>query len=177
MKLLSALKTGATAAALSLAAVSAGAAPVLDGGWFEDTLSDTNTASDASPYVFSLSEDAFFRITDAFLTGDTFTVFRAGGLTPLLTTSLTGFAMGFGDNSEADNGWTSASFGSAEIVLGAGDYELNVFGDGGGGLPAGFYTRIDSVTPPPIPLPAGLPLILAGLGALGALRIAKRRIG
>lgn len=45
-------------------------------------------------------------------------------------------------------------------------------GDGGGG---GFCQDGDPTCVPPIPLPAGLPLILAGMGALGILRMCKKR--
>ncbi|QIE42208.1 VPLPA-CTERM sorting domain-containing protein [Meridianimarinicoccus aquatilis] len=168
------LKGAVTALGLSLASISAHAAPVLDGGWFGDDVQDTNTASDFSPYTFTLLADAWFRITDAFLTGDKYTVFETGSTTPLLTTALFGFSSGFGDNTTADFGWTSASHESAEILLSAGSYSLEVFGDCGGGCPAGFYTRLDSAMPT-VPVPAALPLLLGGIATMGALRRTKRK--
>lgn len=157
---------------LCIGTSAANAAPVVNGGWYEDTLTADNVSSDGSPYAFTLLTEAWFRITDAFLTGDTFTVFETGGLSPLLTTSNQAFGAGFGDNTNADFGWTSASYGSAEILLSAGDYSLEVFGDCGGGCPANFFARIDTAS---VPLPAGLPLLAGGLAAIGFIRRSKTK--
>ena len=62
--------------------------------------------------------------------------------------------------------------------LGAGTYHLSVFGqsspfDGSYGLFYGVSIEVEAVTTPPaVPLPAGFPLMLAGLGAFA---LAKRR--
>ena len=167
---MSALKKMAAAALLALGfATVAEAAPVLDSGWFSDDVENANNPSIASPYEFTLVAPAMFRITDAFVVGDTYTVYNFGSL--ILTTSFQGFAAGFGDNPSADFGWTSDQYGSAEIMLAAGTYSLDVFGDGAGGFPAGFYTRLDSVAS--IPVPAALPLLLSGVA--GLLVVARRR--
>lgn len=165
--------TTLSAVALCFGAFAADATPVLDGGWASDTVPDINVESANSPYVFELLTDAWFRITDGFLTDDVYTVFQTGDTTPLLVTSFQAFDAGFGDNAGADNGWTSASFSSAEVLLSAGSYSLEVFGDCAGGCPAGFYTRLDTATP--VPVPAGLPLLLGGLAVLGALRQTNRK--
>lgn len=156
----------ATAAAFF---ASAHAAPVLDGGWFSDQIGAAGTNSDSSPYVFTLTSDAFFRITDAFAPGDDFVVNNNGSL--LLDPGLAAFPMGFGDDSDADDAWTDMDFESGEILLAAGMYSITVQGDGGGGLPAGFFVRLDSASE--IPVPAAAPLMLAGLGAIAARRKKK----
>lgn len=168
--------TATSATALALCLGSAHATPVLDAGWLFDSVSATNTASSASPYIFTLTSSAWFRITDAFLAGDTFFVFNTGEFTPVLTTSLQGFASGFGDNSMADSGWTSASIESGEMLLSAGSYSFSITGNCGGGCPAGFYTRLDTADVSAVPLPASLPLLLGGIAAFGVLRRKKRQI-
>jgi hypothetical protein len=173
MRLETMLKGGVVAVGMAITSFAAQAAPVLNGGWFEDTIQAVNVSSDFSPYEFTLLDDAFFRITDAFLVGDIYTVFETGGTTPLLTTSFQGFAAGFGDNATADNGWTSDRLSSAEILLSAGTYSLEVFGDGAGGLPAGFFVRLDSATQV-VPVPAALPLLAGGVALLGVARRRKR---
>ncbi|MEM1410381.1 MAG: hypothetical protein AAGG79_06510, partial [Pseudomonadota bacterium] len=144
--------------------------PILDGGWFEDQLEDIGIDSGASPYEFTLTDSAFFRITDAFLTGDDWVVNNNGSL--LFDPGLAAFPTAFGDNVDAASGWTNINFESGEILLAAGMYSITVTGDGGGGLPATFYVRLDSN---PIPVPAAAPLMLAGLAAFAARRKLKAR--
>lgn len=158
----------AAALAAGLAA-SADAAPVLDGGWDSDVIFAAATDSVGSPYGFTLTSSAWFRITDAFAIGDQFQVFDGALL--ILTTALGVLGSAFGDDATADGAWTSATFQHGEILLGAGTYSLTVQGDGVGGLPAGFYTRLDTAAA--VPLPATLPLLLAGFAAFGA--VARRR--
>lgn len=164
------LKKIAAAALLTLGFSGvAEAAPVLGGGWFFDEITNVAAPSAGSPYDFTLVGPAWFRITDGFIIGDTYQVFD--GVDLILTTSFQGFGAGFGDNVGADIGWTSADFGSAEILLAAGSYSLSVIGDGFAGTPSGFYTRLDPAAV--IPLPAALPLLLAGLG--GLVIVGRRR--
>ena len=145
------------------------AVPVVDGGWASDEVLAAGAPSVGSAYAFTLTDAAYFRITDAFITGDVYSVFNAGAL--LLETSFQAFGAGFGDNPTADDAWTDASFSSGEILLAAGDYSLVVIGDGAGGLPAGFFTRLDSVAP--VPLPASLGLMGLAIGGVGLM--ARRR--
>ncbi|SFI63818.1 VPLPA-CTERM sorting domain-containing protein [Celeribacter neptunius] len=160
------------ASAVSVALLSSSASALtLDGGWESDTISDAGTPSSGSPYAVSLTDSAYFRITDAFITGDVFDIFIDGVLA--FSTTFTAFGSGFGDNPTADSAWTSASYSSGEYLLAAGDYSITVQGDGAGGLPAGFYTRLDSVSA--VPLPAAAPLLLAALGGLGFARRRKNK--
>ena len=148
-----------------LMASTAHAVPVVDGGWASDEVLAAGAPSVGSSYVFSLTGDTYFRITDAFVVGDSYSVYNFGAL--LVETSFQAFGAGFGDNFAADNGWTDASYGSAEILLGAGDYNLVVTGDGAGGLSAGFFTRLDSVAP--VPLPASMGFLGLAIGGLGLM--------
>lgn len=164
--------TATTALALALAG-GAAAAPVLDGGWAYDDINAVQTPSTFSPYVLNLATPAWFRITDAFSPGDTFTV-TDSILGVILTTSFQAFPAPFGDDPFPDSAWTDASFGSGETLLAMGNYSLTVTGDGFAGLPAGFYVRLDSARVGVIPLPPALPLLGGGLALFGLLGWRRR---
>lgn len=138
-------------------------APVLDGGWAYDQINGVHpTASIDSPYVFTLTTSAYFRMTDQWITGDTYYVANWGS--PILTTaSFAGTA--FGDDPWADAGWVNPAYEGGEIILAPGNYSLVVTGDGVGGIPAGFYTRLDTV-----PAPGAVLLGAMGLGLVGWVR-------
>jgi hypothetical protein len=138
-------------------------APVLGAGWASDQISFASTDSADSPYVFTLSSPAYFRITDAFLVKDTYWVYEGASI--ILTTTLFSNPSGFGDNPTADAAWMSSTFTHGEIILAAGPHSLRVQGDGLGGLPAGFFTRLDAV-----PEPLTLLLLGFGLAGLAGLR-------
>lgn len=158
-----------TALALSLGA--AQAAPVLDAGWAGDDISDRFVDSDASPYAFTLTGSAWFRITDFFNTGDQFFVYD--NLTLILTTSLDGAQASITPIGDADGdaGWTSASYQHGAVLLAAGSHSLRVQGDGIGGIPAGFYTRLDTAS---VPEPGTMALLGAALAGLGFVRRRKQ---
>lgn len=151
-------------------------APILDAGWTSDSISYAYTDSSDSPYSLNLSVPAYFRITDDFVTGDKFYVYDGASL--ILTTSTTTPAVrtAFGDNLSADAAWVSSTYEHGEILLGPGTYSLRVQGNGAGGVPAGFWTRLDSVPPTgEVPEPFSL-AVWCGLGAVGiAIGAARRR--
>lgn len=155
-----------------LSVVPAGAAPVLDAGWDSDVIVAASTDSLGSPYIFTLTGPASFSITDAFIVGDQYSVYDFGSL--ILTTSLlptrTPFAVPSGDGI-ADAAWSSGLYQTGQILLSAASYSLTVQGDGVGGLPAGFYTRLDSV-----PEPSTLLFLGSGLAALGFWRMRKGKV-
>ncbi|MGB2984667.1 MAG: hypothetical protein WBE26_02185 [Phycisphaerae bacterium] len=115
----------------------------LDGGWAYDQISGALVDSDDSPYVFTLTGHAMFRITDQFITGDRYWVYDGGVL--ILTTAPFAGAAPFGDDAVADAGWTNPAYEGGEVNLTAGPHSITVQGDGAGGIPAGFYVRLDSV--------------------------------
>jgi MYXO-CTERM domain-containing protein len=136
--------------------------PVLDGDWFGDDVESVGAPSDAGPYDFALTHAAFFRITDAFVTGDQF--WATDGARGLLgTTSMLGSHPStlFGVDPIGEAAWRSGSYQTLQVLLTPGNYSITVTGNGAGGLPAGFYVQLESV---PAPAAAGL-LGLAGLAA------------
>jgi hypothetical protein len=155
---------------VALGVQSVQATPVLDAGWTFDQIDDSFVDSEQSPYVFSLSAPAYFRITDYFVPGDTYYVYD--GATFLFSTIFSGpltSILPIGDPL-GDAGWTSGDFSHGEILLGAGSYSITVQGDGVAGIPAGFYTRLDTA----VPEPTSMGLFGVGSLALGYLRRRRR---
>jgi len=145
-------------------ATGASAGPVLGGGWYSDQINAAFVDSNNSPYVFS--GPAVFRITDDFVVGDQY--FVKDNLTLILVTSYLGAMAPLGGD---PFGWTSASYQKGVITLGGGSHSLTIQGDGAGGVPAGFYSRLDRVDSVP---DAGSSLLLFGMGLAG-LRAWRRR--
>jgi len=136
--------------------------PTLDGGWVYDQINAAYTDSVSSSYDFTLTDSAYFRITDYFIVGDIYSVWDGGSY--LGDTDFVGFSSSFPDDASANAGWMSASFSSAEFFLTAGVHSLAIQGDGAGGIPAGFYTRLDTASVPDASIMLLLGSSLFGLG-------------
>ncbi len=146
------------------------AAPVLDAGWYSDQIDGRFIDSEFSPYELTLSVPAIFSITDAYVVGDTYFVYDFGSL--ILTTAVgTGVAFPPSD-ATADAAWTSGLFSIGSVDLASGAHEITVQGDGIGGIPAGFFVRIDSANVPD----GGATLILISLGLMAVVAV-RRRLG
>jgi hypothetical protein len=139
-------------------------APVLDDGWAYDQINDdfTDSVDSTPPYSYNLAAEATFSIADSFNTGDTYFVYDFGSL--ILTTSVTPGGQPF--ESLPFEGSAAHSWGS--VLLSAGAHQITVQGDGVSGIPAGFYTRLDSASVPDASTTASL----LGLGfvALAGVR-------
>jgi len=155
------------------------ASPALDGGWDFDQILQANANSVASPYNINLVNPTFFRITDAFIPGDQYIVRDFG--VPILTTALGSPAVrvAFGDDQTADAAWVSNDYQHGEVLLAPGQHQLTVQGNGAGGLPAAFYTRLDTdrriVTEPGILVPEPGTFLLFGLGTAALTSYGWRR--
>ena len=171
--------SAALAAGLALATASAShaTAMVLGSGWQTDQVDAPATPSSASPLTVHLDpgQTAQFSLTDAFNTGDTYTITLNGSV---VFTSFFGItATPFNNNtgpfaSLYAPAWLDISFQHFALQFGAGDFSFVVTGDCGGGCPAGFGYRLDSLG---VPEPATWALMLAGFGLVGATLRGGRR--
>jgi PEP-CTERM motif len=174
-----ALRSSIAAAALVLCGASAFAGPtalVANVGWIDDNLSTAGGATDGSPFTFTLlaGQTASFKVTDAFLTGDSFDLYVNGSATIDLSSSLfAGAANAIVGDANGEAAWTSGSFEKFAYAFSTpGAYSFEVRGDGVAGVPAGLYYRLD-VTDATVPEPSSLALAALALAGLGAT--ARRR--
>ena len=145
-------------------------APILNAGWVYDQINAAAIPSVDSPYVYNLAAPAVFTITDDFVVGDVYTV--TDWAVVILVTGNWAAMPPFGGPGPDPNGWLGVGWAKGQVLLGAGAHNLSVSGNGAGGTPAGFYTRIDTAA---VPEPSTLALWSVGLGALCFLRRRKSR--
>lgn len=155
-------------AILSLPVSNAVADPILDAGWAYDEISAPFVPSTFSPYDFTVTSPTLFSLTDAFIVGDTYLYTDFGAIVGITSYSLySPFAL---SDTTADAAWIDLAYKHGQWLLEAGTYQLVVMGDGVGGLPAGFYARLDTVA---VPEPSAL--LLLGGGLLGLVMYGRKR--
>jgi hypothetical protein len=160
-------------AGLLLTVPAAQAAPLtVGGGWQYDQISSSNTASDNSPWTFTLTGPGVFSVVDAFIAGDVYQVFSTSGLEATTAFSLVPAAWTPGA-ATADFTWVNPAFSRAQVTLGAGTYSYDIFASVLPiGTPAGFYVRADLMPTEVVPAPAALAVF--GLGLLGLAAVRRR---
>jgi hypothetical protein len=141
-----------------------------DAGWFTDVIGEPGENSFGSPISFTIATSAVFTLLDCCVASDVWTV--SGDIAGVSTFDAPVYAvpLGIGDPFLAavlDPLFGDTAYSRLQLLLGPGTYTFNLTGDGAGGLPAGAGLRVDLS---PVPLPAALPLFLAGLLGLGILR-------
>ena len=141
-------------------AIGVAPAPGLDAGWYYDQINQAFVDSINSPYNYNLTNPAYFRITDDFAVGDTYYVRDYGTLILTTSASYSGVPTGFSDPGES--AWQNSLFSGGEVILAAGLHQLTIQGDGGGGIPAGFYTQVTTVPAPGAILLGGIGVSLVG---------------
>jgi hypothetical protein len=140
--------SGAAHAALNYDPLTPAPAPVLDQGWSYDqiNLADDGTAASVSvdgPYLLQLSDWACFTLTDAFINGDTYRI-NINGTDYWSTDNVAGTPNTIIGDATGEAAWVAPEYDAFQIELPAGAYRIAIWGDGAGGIPAGFYTRLDA---------------------------------
>jgi hypothetical protein len=168
-------------AALAMAAPSYATTLVVGSGWQYDQIDAKNAESVNSPITFTVptGDTYLFSLSDGFLTGDVYKVVIDGVISSVSTFS--DYSTPF-DNStgpaasyfSAD--WLNDEFSHLQLSFAAGSYSLMIYGNGKGGLPAGFGERLDNGDISlGIPEPATWLTMLLGFGGLGIAMRNRRK--
>jgi hypothetical protein len=136
----------------------------LNGGWQADRTNAVGVASPSSPWTFTLTNNAFFRLTDAFITGDVYTATDTGNALTFVSTFTTD---GAAVPAYQGTAWSDTRYSRFSKVLGAGSYSFTITGNCAGGCPAGFAVRLDTA-PAAVPEPATWAMLVLGFGLIGA---------
>jgi hypothetical protein len=138
----------------------------LNSGWQNDQVSGTGVGSISSPWTFTLTNNAFFRLTDAFNTSDVYTATDIGNSLTFISafaTDLSAVPAYFGTS------WNDTNYSRFSKLLGAGSYSFAITGNCAGGCPAGFGVRLDAApVAPGVPEPATWAMLVLGFGFIGA---------
>lgn len=160
------IKSVFLATALALAAVPAQAVTlVLDSGWQNDSVQSSGVPSDNSPWSFTLTSSAFFRVTDAFTTGDIYSIVDSSNVILASTSFTTDGALVPAYFGVA---WNDIAFSRLSLLLAPGSYAFLISGNCASGCPAGFGVRLDSVPVSGVPETATWAMLIAGFGLVGA---------
>lgn len=166
------LIAAAVVAAMYSSTASAGVI-VANTGWQNDTLPAPGSPTTGSPWSFVVASNAVLSITDAFLTGDTYTI--TGDLTGT-TTFFAGSASDVQASGAYGPNWTSSAWSKIAFNVGPGSYTFNITGPGQAGTPAGLALRLDTILAAPVPEPATWAMMLLGFGAIGASMRRRRPV-
>lgn len=138
---------------------------VADTGWIPDTLLAPGFPTVSSPFTFTVTSDASFKLTDAFIPGDTFQLFKDGVLLATSSYYAGGSLPQYSGDSFYQSAWEDAAYSKIDYLVSAGTYSVIVLGDGAAGTPAGLAVRLDTLA---VPEPATWGLMILGFGAVGA---------
>lgn len=140
-------------------------------GWQDDTATAPGVPSNGSTWDFTLTGNGLFSVTDAFLTGDVYTL--SGGATGS-TTFYAGSAMDVQATGFYGAEWTNSGYSKIAVSLLAGTYSISIAGNCGAGCPAGFAVRVDDVAASAVPESATWAMMLIGFGGIG-FAVRRRR--